>query len=66
MDLLWNRVKLLDSGQISTVAGTGKGMVNGMLAHAEFNRPNGIAVDKRGRIYVADRDNHCIRLITLK
>jgi len=32
--------------------------------HARFARPNGVAVDAAGNVYVADGDNHTIRKIT--
>jgi DNA-binding beta-propeller fold protein YncE len=31
---------------------------------ASFNQPNGIAVDQKGNVYVADQLNHKIRKIT--
>ena len=47
----------------SLIAGNGPGFVNGHARAARFNRPSGIAVDARGMIYVADSDNHAIRII---
>lgn len=39
------------------------GYVNGPLFSAQFNRPNGIALDASGNIYVADSGNNVIREI---
>ncbi len=52
---------------ISTLAGNGtQGYTgDGVLAqYAEFNCPNNIAVDKQGRVYVADFWNGRIRVVT--
>ena len=52
---------------ISTLAGSGiQGYTgDGVLAqYAEFNCPNNIAVDKQGRVYVADFWNGRIRVVT--
>src|SRR5215471_6659173 len=51
---------------ITTVAGCGEAGYSGdggPAARARFNEPYGIAVDKTGNIYVADRHNHCVRRI---
>jgi len=40
------------------------GFANGKASVAQFNYPVDLDVDNNGNIYVADRDNHCIRLIT--
>jgi sugar lactone lactonase YvrE len=51
---------------VSTVAGDGsKGLVNGSLGEAEFNGPEGIAVDREGNLIVVDLANHSIRKIDL-
>jgi sugar lactone lactonase YvrE len=60
-------------GIVRTVAGGGSpiadglavagGYLDGPARSARFNGPTGIAVDKAGRIYVADSANKCIRVI---
>ena len=52
------------SGAVSTIAGTAgtSGAADGLGAAARFNFPSGIAVDGAGDVYVADTDNHVIRL----
>ena len=42
------------------------GYLDGPLAEAQFNNPCQMCVDPEGKaFYVADRENHCIRKITL-
>lgn len=45
------------------LAGGMPGFANGQGAAAKFKAPAGLARDSRGRLYVADADNHCIRRI---
>ena len=64
-----NRVRLVNAaGDVTTLAGNGKqGFADGTggpEGAAEFYGPTGIAVDAAGRIYVADNENSCIRLVT--
>lgn len=57
--------KITPSGEVSTIAGSGTmGLVEGNGTAASFKSPNGIAIDGRGNIFVADADNHRIRKIT--
>jgi sugar lactone lactonase YvrE len=57
--------KIEGGGQVSTVAGNEtQGMVNGAGDIAEFNFPDGIAVDRHGNLYLCDYGNFCIRKIT--
>jgi len=54
---------------VSTIAGpTGANRPTGHAdetgSEARFNNPYGVAVDKDGNLYVADKDNHRIRKIT--
>src|ERR1700719_604853 len=54
------------TGVITTWAGCGEPGYSGdggPATRARFNEPYGIAVDKAGNIYVADRHNHCVRRI---
>ncbi|MFY0577823.1 hypothetical protein ACN28S_29025 [Cystobacter fuscus] len=50
--------------QVSTVAGVGfqTGMRDGPARRANFGRPMALAVDGAGNVYVADQDNHRIRM----
>lgn len=40
------------------------GYKDGTAARALFNKPTGLAVDRRGYVYVSDSLNHCIRRIS--
>jgi DNA-binding beta-propeller fold protein YncE len=50
---------------ITTLAGCGEPGYSGggPASRARFNEPYGIAVDRSGNVYVADRHNHCVRRI---
>lgn len=56
-------------GQVTTVAGGGPaGMVmggyqDGPALEARFWNPSGLALDRRGFLYVADSGNHCLRCL---
>ena len=57
--------KIGAGGLVSTLAGNGKpGYQDGFGKLTAFNRPEGVAVDQAGNIYVADTGNHRIRRIT--
>ena len=51
---------------MTTLAGNAgvTGSADGQGAAASFNRPQGIAVDGAGNVYVADTDNDLIRRIS--
>jgi len=50
--------------QCETIAGSIVGCIDGSGIEARFSCPEGICVDNRGNIYVADTDNSKIRKIT--
>ncbi len=60
-----NIIRKIDpSGKITTLAGDGtQGYKDGPLAMAEFNNPQGLAVDDSGKVYVADNANCYVRII---
>jgi len=60
-----HKLKVLDprTGRVSTFAGTGRpGQTDG--ARPEFYEPGGISA-ARGRLYVADTNNHAVRVVDL-
>lgn len=65
----WNfRIrKVSPSGIITTIAGSGHngyGGDGGLATAAMLSYPEGVAVDKAGKVYVADTQNNVIRLLT--
>jgi thiol-disulfide isomerase/thioredoxin/sugar lactone lactonase YvrE len=62
-----HKIKMVDlpSGQLHTLAGTGvPGQRDGAAVDAQFYEPGGVSVGA-GQLYVADTNNHQIRVIDL-
>lgn len=58
--------KVTREGLVTTLAGLADtpGQADGMGSAARFNRPEGIAADAGGTLFVADTQNHTIRKVT--
>src|SRR5436190_3207012 len=58
--------KITPAGTVSTLAGSAgiSGSANATGTNAQFNLPQGVAVDSSGNVYVADYGNYTIRMIT--
>jgi trimeric autotransporter adhesin len=59
--------KVSPDGIITTIAGNGTRGYSGdggKATKAQLDRPNGVAVDPAGNIYIADTENHRIRKVT--
>ena len=61
------RIRRVDaSGKITTVAGSGEygySGDNGPATQAQLKRPEGVAMDSAGNLYIADRENNRIRRV---
>jgi sugar lactone lactonase YvrE len=56
--------RIKPSGAFSTIAGDGDpGYSNGTNTTARFDRPQGIAVDRNGNVFVGDTNNNAIRIV---
>lgn len=61
------RVRKVNNGTITTIAGTGVAGFsgdNGAAGAAQLSNPTALAVDANGNLYIADTDNHRIRKIS--
>jgi sugar lactone lactonase YvrE len=59
-----NRIRKIENGTVTTIAGTGHGdFSDGSAAIAEFKNPSGIVADDGGNLYIADAGNNAIRKI---
>ncbi len=56
--------KITPAGWVSTLAGSSQGQADGPGATAAFLRPEGLAIDSQGNLYVADTGNHRIRRVS--
>ncbi len=58
--------KMTPGGVVTTLAGTAgiSGTTDGSGSAARFNFPYGLASDQSGNVYVADTNNHTIRMVT--
>jgi len=67
-DTLNNKIKFYDDGEesVKTLAGTGQGgFADGPLLDAQFDEPGGIDFSDN-KVYVADTNNHAVRIIDLQ
>lgn len=56
--------EIAPDGTVTLIAGTGtSGFTDGQAQTAQFNKPDGLATDSAGNIYVADSGNNAIRKI---
>lgn len=54
-------------GHVKDIIGSGaSGNADGAAASASFNHPQGLALDGPDKLYVADTENHLIRLVDLR
>jgi len=60
-----NRIRVVSAtGGVSTLTGTqNNGYAEGQGSAAQFSSPRAVAVDGAGNVYVADTDNHRIRVV---
>lgn len=70
-DTMNHRVRMVavETGIISTVAGTGQARFSGdggPANQAALNEPAALAIDDAGRLYIADQSNHRVRMVDLK
>ena len=60
-----NTIRQITAGVVTTLAGTAGpgGSADGTAGAAQFQGPTGVAIDSAGNLYVADYDNHEVRMI---
>ncbi len=58
-----DKIRVIENGKVSTLAGGEKGFADGEANQTKFDTPNGLALWKDGRILVADAGNRRLRVI---
>lgn len=64
VDLHYKIRKITPEGVVSTIAGGEMGDADGNVTTAQFNDPFSLAIAPDGTMYIADSDNHRIRMIS--
>jgi len=59
-----DKIKIINDGAVTTIAGSGRGFADGTGPNAKFNTPCGVSVWGDGSILVADTMNSRVRLIS--
>jgi DNA-binding beta-propeller fold protein YncE len=59
-----HRVRKIAGGQVSTLAGSAAGFLDGAASTAMFNHPLGVALGPAGAVYVSDNSNNRIRVVS--
>jgi sugar lactone lactonase YvrE len=58
-----DRIRVIENGNVSTIAGGARGFADGGSAQAQFDTPCGITVTREGALLIADTGNGRVRSI---
>lgn len=58
-----DKIRVIENGQVSTIAGSVEGFFDGSGSAAKFDTPLGIALTKDGKLIVADAGNFRLRVV---
>ncbi|MEP6903801.1 MAG: hypothetical protein ABJA66_18910 [Actinomycetota bacterium] len=58
-----DKIRVIDNGKVSTLAGSSEGFADGVGTLAKFDTPCGIAATSDGKIIVADSNNQRLRVV---
>ncbi|MBS1797932.1 MAG: hypothetical protein JSS81_29195 [Acidobacteria bacterium] len=58
-----DRIRVIEAGRVTTLAGSVEGFADGQGAAARFDTPTGLVADPDGRLLVADTGNRRIRIV---
>ena len=58
-----DKIRVIENGKVSTLAGSGEGFADGVGSQAKFDTPCGIAILNDGKIIVADANNRRLRVV---
>ena len=58
-----DKIRIIENGKVSTLAGSSRGFADGENANAKFDTPSGLAILKDGSLIVADTGNRRLRRV---
>ena len=58
-----DKIRVIENGKVSTLAGSEKGFADGETNQAQFDTPTGLAIRKDGKILLADAGNGRLRVV---